>query len=137
MVSEEILKFSTKESIFSPIEFDVDGIVFVCRRLIPEVMVKQYKYEMDLGEMGKKEDPEGIQKLIIDHLVYLFPDLKKEILLRLENDEVRMIMNKVVVAQMMNRQMRIVKETVKKALKGKDQDSEKNGERPGKKKSVK
>jgi len=135
MVSEEIIKFSTTKSLFSEIQFEIDGKLYVCRRLVPKVMQEQYKYEMSLKELGEKSDPEGIAELYVNHLLYLFPDLKKDILIKLEDDEIRMIMNQIVVAQMMNRKVKVAKDTVKKAME--DKDSVKNGERPGKKKSGK
>ena len=135
MVSEEILEFSTKKSLFSEISFKIDGVKYVCRRLIQSVMDKQYLYEIALKDLGDDSTPGKISELYNAHLLYLFPDLKKETLLQLEDDEIRMIMNQIVVAKMMNRKMKVAKDTVKKALE--DKDSVKNVERPGKKKTGK
>jgi hypothetical protein len=134
MVSEEILKFSTQKSVFSEIVFEIDKVLFVCRKLIPEVMITHYEYEMNLKKMGEKGDPYKVQELIVKHLLYLFPEVKEETLIQLEDDEIRMIMNQVVISQMLNRQLINITETVKKAVR---KSAVKNGRRPGKKGSQK
>jgi len=135
IVKEDIIKFSTTKSLFSEIQFDIDGKLYTCRRLTQPVMEKQYEYEIALKDLGEDSTPGKIAELYNNHLLYLFPDLKKEILIKLEDDEIRMIMNQIVVAKMMNRKVVVAKDTVKKAME--DKDTAKNGERPGKKKSGK
>lgn len=110
------LKLNTQKSIYKPIQVEVDKTVYTCKRLTPEVMTEHYKFEMESAAISKEGNPVKLDELVQKHLCFLFPNLKKETLRQLENDEIRRFMNHVI-GKMMNRQITGAKSEIETALK--------------------
>jgi len=83
-VSENKLKLSTKESLYSPIEIDIDGTTYKSIKLTSEARIK-------LGEIDSKVEVISSRKSGVDalyELVHFVFNVEKEILDKLEQREV-------------------------------------------------